>query len=449
MLQNDAVDFDAYVGAVKATEKKQTQQNNTRKGFKVPDCCAIGDKAIVRFVNGIAETALDQGKPGSGRAKLFNIGWVRDDENKPFFLVLPAILNNKPMYKSLIVDFIDKVLARAWVDNPNAKEGEPAGAWQYYYADRDDYGQQQTGTKTLKSIFWNVFKSGVTAAEVGPDKYKKQRSWRGQTVYIANVIDRYDYKWHQENKKTKLLMRFVNVTSDKVTRREASFYAMGAPLKELTDNHGVDLNYDVLIVPGTESTDKFTLKNVTKLKQINYWDEVKNYITDEDKKVISDSSAFTDEEKTWSPIDIDEFYRLTGAKVFLSHFGKTVKAFDLMTGTNYYEQFEAEAKLEDKAAGKTEAQSAPAQTQEQPAATNTAPAQTQAAPVQEQPAATQAAPAQPQPVAQTQAAPAQAAPTQSPSFDTMSPAGVPSEVTPSADAKKNIDDFYDSLDDDD
>lgn len=439
MLQNDEVDFNAYVGAVSASEKKQTQQNNNRKGFKVPDCCAIGDKAIVRFVNGIAETALDQGRPGSGRAKLFNIGWVRDDENKPFFLVLPAIINNKPMYKSLIVDFIDKVLARVWVDTPNAKEGEPSGAWQYYYADRNDYGQQQSGTKTLKDIFWNVFKSGVTSAEVGADKYRKQRSWRGQTVYIANVIDRYDYKWHQENKKTKLLMRFVNVSADKVTRREASFYAMGAPLKELTDNHGIGLNYDVMIIPGKESTDKFTLKNVTKFKQINYWDEVKSIITEEDKKLISDSNTFTDEEKTWDPINIDEFYRFTGAKVFLNHFGKTVKAFDLMTGTNFYEQFEAEAKLEEKASGKSDTQTAPTQ----PAATNVAPAQP-AAPVQVQP---QSAPVQAQTVTQTQAAPVQTVPTQSPSFDTMSPAGVPADVAPSADAKKNIDDFYDSLDD--
>lgn len=445
MLQNEDVDFSAYVGAVEASEKTQTQQTANRKGFKVPDCCAINDKAIVRFVNGIAETALDQGKPGSGRAKLFNIAWVKDDAGKAFFLVLPAIINNKPMYKSLIVDFIDKVLTRTWIENPNAKEGEPTGAWRYFYADRDDYGQQQSGTKTLKQIYWNVMKSGIQAADVTPDKYQKQRSWRGQTIYVANVIDRYDYKWHQENKKTKLLMRYVNVTTDKVTRKEVSFFAMGAPLKELTDNHGIGLDYDVLIVPGKKGTDKFTLKNVSKLKEINYWDEVKTLITEADKQVISPVKGFTDEEKTWNPIDIDEFYRLTSCKTFLEHFGKTVKAFDLMTGTNFYEQFEEEAKAEAKAAGKEykpAQETATAATAQAAAPTQAAPAATQAqtAPVN-QPAAT-AAPAQSAPVTQT--APAQTAP----SFDTMSPAGVPADVAPSAEAKKNIDDFYDSLDDD-
>lgn len=436
MLQNEDVDFDAYVGTVEASEKQQTQQNATRKGFKVPDCCAINEKAIVRFVNGIAETALDQGKPGSGRAKLFNIAWVKDDAGKAFLLTLPAIINNKPMYKSLIVEFIDKVLSRTWIENPEAKEGEPTGAWKYFYADRDDYGQQQSGRQTLKQIYWNVQKSGVKAADVTPEKYQRQRSWKGQTIYVANVIDRYDYKWHQENKKTKLLMRFVNVNADRVSRKETSFYAMGAPMKELTDNHGVGLNYDVLIVPGKKSTDKFMLKNVTTLKKINYWNEVKTVITEEDKNVISELEGFTEEEKTWNPINIDEFYRFTSCKTFLEHFGQTVRDFDMMTGTNFYEQFEEEAKAEAKAAGKEYKPAEPVS--EAPAQTVPAANQTQSAPVQAQPTAPV------QPVAPVQPT----APVQPANFDTMSPAGVPTDVTPSAEAKKNIDDFYDSLDED-
>ena len=279
---------------------------------------------------------------------------------------------------------------------------------------------------TLKQIFWKVFKSG---ADPNGQFYKTQKSWRGQTIYVANVIDRLDYKWHQENKKTKLLMRKVGVKDGKVTRKELSFYAIGSSLKELTDSHGTKLNYDVLITPGAEAKDKYILKNLSKLKTVNYWDEVSKYVTDDDKAKVSTDIGLTEEEKTWEAIDIDRYYRFTPAKVILDHFGRTIKSFDMMVGTNFYQRFEEEAKADAKAEGKEykPAESKPAAQTAPAAAANVAPAQT--------------APAA------TSAAPQQAAPVQSPNFDSMSPAGVPADVAPSAEAQNDISTFYDSLDD--
>ena len=108
----------------------------------------------------------------------------------------------------------------------------------------------------------------------------------------------------------------------------------------------------------------------------------------------------------------------------------------MMTGTNFYEQFEEEAKAEAKAAGKEYKPAEPVS--EAPVQTVPAANQTQSAPVQAQPTAPV------QPVAPVQPT----TPVQPANFDTMSPAGVPTDVTPSAEAKKNIDDFYDSLDED-
>lgn len=348
-LQNVDVNFEAFLNCVEASEKNNATNSASQKGFETPDCAEVGNKAIVRFVNGIAETALDQGKPGSGRAKLFNIGWVKDDNNKPFFLVLPAIINNKPMYPSTMFDFIDKVLSRTWVSNPEAKDGEAQGAWKYYYADRDDYGQMSSGDMTLKQVFWKVFKSGEDPKS---QWYKSAKSWRGQTVYIANVIDRLDYAWHKEHKKTKLLMRYLKVTTDRVNRKELSYYLIGSPLAELTNNHGVGLNYDVLITPGASPTDKFNLRNVTRLKEKDYWDDVKSILTEEDKAAISTNPGFTEEEATWDPIDISKYYRFTSAKTILDHFGKTIKSFDMATGSDFYGAFEREAE-QDKAFAET------------------------------------------------------------------------------------------------
>lgn len=430
MLQEDDVDFSAFVNAVESTERKDAQANNTQKGFDFPVCVGIGNKAIVRFVNGIAETALDQGAPGSGRAKLFNIGWVRDDDNKPFLLTLPAIINNKPMYNSTMVEFIDKVLSRAWVDNPNPTEGGAKGEWKYFYADRDDYGQQSAGYKTLKQIFWDVYKSG---AQPSNQYYKSQKSWRGQTVYIANVIDRLDYNWHKENKKTKLLMRSLKVKDGVLRHKEVSSYAISSPLRELADNHGVKLNYDVLIVPGAQPMDKFTLKNVSKLKEKDYWDDVKSVITENDKAKISIAPGFTDEEKTWEPIDIGKYYRFTSAATILKHFSKTIQAFDMMVGTNFYDRFKAEAEAD-------------AKVRKENAATDKASTATQAAPKVETPTAP-TAPVTPtaapvtNPVTQPTAPVAQPQPVATPT-----PEPAPEPMQASAEAQESIDAFYSSLD---
>lgn len=434
-LQNDSVNFEDFVGMVESTEKQKIQTSANQKGFEVPDCVGIGNKAIVRFVNGIAETALDQGKPGSGRAKLFNIGWVRDDNDKPFLLTLPAIINGKSMYQSTMSEFIDKVLSRSWVENPDAKDGEKSGEYRYLYENREDFGQQQSGNMTLKQIFWKVFKSGV---DPNSQFYKSARSWRGQTIYVANVIDRLDYSWHKEHKSTKLLMRKVEVKADRINRKEVSFFAIGTPLKELTDNHGISLNYDVMITPGAQPTDKFTLRNVSKLKEKDYWDDVKSLVTDTDKAAISTNTGFTEEEATWNPIDIDKYYRFTTAGTILKHFGKTIKSFDMMVGTNFYDRIKEEADADAKFR-KANAENSSESTNESAAVETKA--ETKAAPVQPSFDTMQAVPQQAVP----QQAAAQTAPQYS-NFEAVQANGAPAPVEPSVEVQNEISSFYDTLD---
>ena len=467
MLQNNEPDFDAYVGAVETSENQNAQNESNKKGFPTPPYCAIGNKAIVRFVNGIAETAMDQGKPGTGRAKLFNVGWVKDDNGKPFPLVLPAILKKKPMYKSILCDFIDKVLTNTWIDftpeqieaNKGTELEGKKGQTKYFYANRDDYGVQQSGEMTLKQIFWNVFKSGV---DPNSQYYKSARTWRGQTIYVANVIDRLNYDWHRENKKTKILVKKVTVNGDRVNAKNVSFYVMGESLKDLADNHGHALDYDVMIIPGAENNDKFKLYNVSGYKESGYWNDVKKIITDEEREKVSILHGFSEEEQTWDTIDIDKYYRLTSAKVILDHLGKTIRNFDMMTGSNFYEQLQAEAALDAKAKKADAATTAPAaatqptaQPVAQPAVATPATAPVNAAPVANVTPAQPVAPAQPiaQPIAQPQAPTQPAAPVApaQPSFNTMAniaPAtAAPEPIPVSSAAQQNIDQFYDSLDD--
>lgn len=339
MIREEDVKLDEFVSLCATDE-----QNNAQANYTFPKTVGVGSKAIVRFVNGIAASPADPGTPGSGRAKLFNVSWIKDDKGKFFRLCLPAVINNSPMYPHTLLDFIDKVLSRTWVEDLIQEDGKKGG-WKYFYAERNDYGQLQSGTKTLKDIFLNVYKSGASPSN---QYYKSQKSWRGQTIYVANVIDRLDYQWHRENKKTKLLMRKVDVKDNQVRNKELSFYAIGSSLKELMDAHGAKLNYDVLIYPGAEAKDKFHLKNLSKLKLVNYWDEVAKFVSVDEQGLVSVEPDFTEEEKTWDPIDIDKYYRFTSASSIIEHLGQTIEAFDMMVGTNFMEQFKKEAALEKK-----------------------------------------------------------------------------------------------------
>lgn len=446
--EDDGLGFADFLASVQEEEKDEAQNSQNQKGFEFPECAQIKGHAIVRFVKGIPETTFDKDKSGTGRAKIVNTGWVKDDEGKFFPLILPAVIKGKPHEKSTFLDFIDKVLTKVWVSDPNDPK---KGAYNYIYSERDDYGQQQSGEKTLKEIFWDVFKSGKTPQDM---YYESQRSWRGKTVYIANVIDRLDYKWHQEHKKTKLLMSKITAKGDRINHSEISYYLIGAPLAELANNHGTKLDYDVLIVPNPkDNKEKYKLTNVTKLKGIGYWDDIQNIVPENERELISTTKGFTEEEASWESVDIEKYYHYTSAATLLKHFGKTIKNFDMMVGTNFYDELKAEADADAayrKAKGEenTASQSTSnVQTSTpQSAVQATAPVSpsptvqvnTQAAPVAPQVQATAQPSVQPQPTAQANV---------QTSFDTMTKVEKPAPIPVTEAAKSSIQSFYDSLDD--
>lgn len=372
MLSEFDVNIDSFIEETKENEIRENQ-SQSKNGFQFPTCVGIGNKAIVRFVNGIPSTPVDQGTPGSGRAKLVNINWITDDKGKKHRLILPAIIDNKPQYPSTLVDFINTVTARVWTNytpeqieaNKGTKLEGKKGKFNYLYEERKDYGKKSSGARTLADIFQFVNKSGHKAGEL---YYESQKSWIGQTVYIGNVIDRLDPEWHRTNKKTKLLMSKVNLNGDKVTNKEASWFRM-KPLTEFVKNHGSKMNYDVLITPQYDGTKEiqnapYKFYNVSKFKSLNYWDDVRKFLKPEetipasedpeDKGIIKVSNTFSDEEKQYDTIDIDKLYKFTSASKILEWVGGTIKEFDEMQGTSFYEKLKTEADEEKENSPKTE-----------------------------------------------------------------------------------------------
>ena len=437
MLDSVDVNVDAFINLLEDEEKKEAVENSNQQGIEIPPTCELKNKAIVRFVNGIPETEFDVSSPESGRAKILNINtFLKDDDGKYFNLILPGIVNNKPLFPHTMIDFVKKVLSKAWVEGTNGAKGH----YEYYYANRNDYGQQSSGFKTLAQIFEYVHKSGVSKDS---QYYTGAKNLLGQTVYIANVIDRLDYDWHRQNKSTKLLARSLKVRKNgNVSRKELSQFSVETPFKELIESSGPKLNYDVLIVPPKENLEKCIMKNVSKLKQINYWDEVRAYITEEDKQKISIESDFTAEEKMWDTINIEKYYKISSAKYILKHLGKTIQSFDMAVGTDFYERFKAEAEADAKiektshsASLQSNASPATQQTVNNPTLATGAQSNLQ---INQQPI-TQQAPQQAPQQMQQQAYRSN----NLDSFDTQT--GEPSSITPSQAAQDDIEKFYADL----
>lgn len=355
------VDMDSFIESVTEDDKNTAQESVNRAGFQFPTTVGIGQKAIVRFIYGIPATPLDTRFSNPYVAKLVNIAWIKDDEGKPMRLILPAIINYKSQTPSTLFDFCEAVMTKSWVNftdaeiaarqsNPNLteKQKKAKGEFKFFFKDRDDYGPQQHGSMKLKDIFLKVYKCD---ADPNGMYYNSQKSWEGQTVYIANVIDRLDPEWHSSNKKAKLLMGKVELKNGKLRNKEASWFRMSS-IADFAKTTGSKMNYDVMITPsysqGKELTSSpYLFNELSSRKEKDYWSGIS--ITDAEKAKVH-GSELTAEEKEYELIDISSYYKLTSAQTIEKRLIKTIDAFDLMTGNNFGARIRAEAEAERAAA---------------------------------------------------------------------------------------------------
>lgn len=404
------VDMEGFCDSVAEDDLNNASEGGNGKKGPLFKSVGIGNKAIVRFIYGVPATPLEARYSNPYVAKLVNVQFIKDDAGKWMRLVLPPIINYKPQVPSTLYDFCEAVLAKDWYDFTDeeiaARQADPKltekqkkakGKWVYLYENRNDYGAQQFGSMTLKDIFLKVSKCD---ADPAGKFYDQQKSWEGQTVYVANVIDRLDPTWHAENKKTKVLMGSVKLKGNKLKTKEASWYRMSS-ITDFAKTSGSKMNYDVLIKPafvnGKEATSApYIFEELTSRKEKDYWSGCA--LTDEEKKLIQ-PEALSEAEKNFELVDLGRFYKFTSATQVVERLIKVVDAFDLMTGSNFGPRFRAEAEQEKaakaaaKAAEGNKAPVAPSAVKEEPVA----PVQPTVEPV------APVAPATPQP---TQAAPA-------------------------------------------
>ena len=278
-------------------------------------------KHPIRLFNAVHPLSEAEKQPGeSGQARIFNMSWIHDDNGKKMFLVFPSAYVDKGSPNHPILNFINKVTSFQYYKVKSTNKSLK----KYYYANEDTASVQVGGhTYTLKSIFNNVFTGGEATYA------KKVPSWFGVERYIANAIDRSTGKV--------VLLTMKTSASGKPTFFPA--FSFKPLMYEMIGQCGDPSDYDVLTkYQKLSENDEFpTLKllNATNLKLQG--------LLDAETAALTKDTPLTEEEQKLPFYDIDKLY-LTSTKEMARRLGSTIKAFDQLAGTSFYDELIAYGK---------------------------------------------------------------------------------------------------------
>lgn len=341
----------------------------------------VSTPVLVRMVSGLCPTKRSEWTLGVGQSRCIAKSWLKDQNGKPWKLVLPAHGSDEG---NPIWDFIDNVTRKTYVDTVK-QDGSKAKEKAFIYKGRTDYGKAQSGKYTIGDVYEFVTKGGESP--MNGNKYKFATGLVGKEIFVANVIDRNDYDWHQKNKKFKVLIKSCNQSKDPANPFKAeltaySIYSISGrgattdqPLtKALMKEGGGYYNpWDVdLAIKGADTAkdnfQKCDVVNVSDLKEHSYFKPIEGWNIDTNKVVVG---PLTDEEMSWEVVDLDRGeFGCNSYQNIWAHIGSYITAWDEMLGTNFAERvqvkIESEKALKSMSNASSEETSEPAEEPKQP-----------------------------------------------------------------------------------
>ena len=285
---------------------------------------------IVRFVgNFVEEDPLAHRKDPSDM-KFMHISKIKGDDGKPFYLYLP-LRSDDPETDHLMWRIIDKVLEKAWINDP--KTGKKKGV-EIHATDHPD-------------IYEMVKKGGYTPQD-GEWPYKCARGWKAPEMLLINCIDRRD-DWCKTNKHTKILSKNVNQSVNKdgqpteFAEKGVPAYGFFGPLTQLRKNfkQGWE-HFDVVITRTGEGTD--TVNNLfngtvsATPQAIEAGFDKSMGIDPEEYKFISFEKDLTDEELTYQRYDLDKNFQPTSYHTLKKHLLKSIQKIDIAFDTHFADE---------------------------------------------------------------------------------------------------------------
>lgn len=170
-----------------------------------------------------------------------------------------------------------------------------------------------------------------------------ERGWNPTTSVMMNCIDREDYAWHAEHKSFKLIAKKANGVEDSAGNT-TTYYEPGigptvydSIIKAVVEEKGDWEDFDIAI----KKLDKDPWYSV-----YSFFDARKI-----ENELVCDMNGdpLTEEERSWKKFDIDKLTQVTSYRKIKNRLGDFIKQVDGDLKTNYYEQLEKLAAVEQEA----------------------------------------------------------------------------------------------------
>jgi hypothetical protein len=290
-------------------------------------------------------------------ARVINFSKILDDEGKEKHMILPTHDSNPD---HIIWRIIDKVNTVKWVDD-ESKPPKPDGKlWKKtvpMYKDEPKYKE-----------IWNIIDHSNADLSLPRFKYGLfPKGWKGQELFIMNVIDRERMDWHRENKKTLLVAK--NITTKEYVNNDgetttSTFIDEGVPAFAITSALKEDIlpvygdweEYDIGIGRTGETTRPYPLFNLEKNPEM---------LKDKSRSHLIVKGPITEEELEWERWDIETLYAPSYYVKWYNTCKKIIANIDATFGTGFLKELKylVDKEADEIAQKKAEQESSPAPVQ--------------------------------------------------------------------------------------
>lgn len=275
----------------------------------------------IRLINALPPLTESEKRSGIGQARFFNMAWIKDDNDKKMFLVYPSAYSDRTEPQHPMLGFVNKVLSYKLV----RFKGQTKSAKNYYYANDDTNSVEIDGhSYTLKSIFSNVLTGGET-----PTGNTKPKGWFGVERYVGQGIDR-------ETGKPAIVAARLSASS------KPTYFAKMTIWNELlstVSSNGDPSDYDVLFDYSKEDeADQFPTLHILNASNL----KAMGRLTPDVDKLTSDL-PLTTADSSVELYDLDKLLQ-TKMEEILRRLPRTIKAFDKLAGTNFWNEMNDYAK---------------------------------------------------------------------------------------------------------
>lgn len=250
--------------------------------------------------------------------KVIYHNWIIGAGGKRYPFIFPTVTDvNKAVVLDpdyILTKFIRAVMSGKWDPDKMGSNGKP-GAMVYDHVNTDIF----------KTVFFN--------SDPGA---RYPSGWRPSATILMNCINRAKMDWHRSEKKTLVLSK--HYAPNKKDPSKGGFFEQGvsvmaynAVYDDVVRYDGDYEEYDVIVermpdvpyykaYPGIKEGYKFADRGL-------------------DKLIVEGS--LTEEERSWTMWDFDEFYPTTSYKALYGHLGHFFKQGDALLGTTFFEELQA------------------------------------------------------------------------------------------------------------